>query len=143
MSVVREAMVSHPGSLGAEDTAQAAGELLDRPEVRAVYVTEGERFVGVITRKTLVREVVAAGRDPRTTPLGDIAERPDYTIGPDVPLDEAFRFLEERDAERVPVVDGDGRLIGVLSRSVLQRRLAEDEPPAEHEDEPPELPPAA
>ena len=99
MTVVREAMVSHPGSLAADDVAQAAGELLDRPEVRAVYVTESERLVGVITRKTLVREVVATGRDPRTTPLGDIAERPDYTIGPDVPLDEAFRFLEERDDE--------------------------------------------
>ena len=145
MSVVREAMVSHPGRLAADDSAQAAGELLDRPEVRAVYVTDGERLVGVVTRKTLVREVVAAGRDPRSTHLGDIAERPDYTIGPDVPLDEAFRFLEERDAERVPVVDGDGRLIGVLSRSVLQRRLAEDEELGEdeEEDEPPELPPAA
>jgi CBS domain-containing protein len=138
VSVVREAMVSHPGQLRAEDSAQLAGELLERPEVRAVYVTEGGRLVGVVTRKTLVREVVAAGRDPRMTQLGEIAERPDYTIGPDVPLEEAFRFLEQHDAERVPVVDGDGRLIGVLSRSVLQRRLAEDE-----EGEPPELPPAA
>ena len=145
MSVVREAMVSHPGHLEAEDTAQAAAELLDRPEVRAVYVTDGERLVGVVTRKTLVKEVVAAGRDPRTTALGDIAERPHYTIGPDVPLEEAYRFLEQRDAERVPVVDGEGRLIGVLSRSVLKRRLAEDEGPLEPEedDEPPELPPAA
>jgi CBS domain-containing protein len=142
VSVVREAMVSHPGALAADASAQAAAELLDRPEVRAVFVTDGERLVGVVTRKTLVNEVVAAGRDPRTTPLGDIAERPHYTIGPDVPLEEAFRFLEEHDAERVPVVDGDGRLIGVLSRSVLQRRLAEDEEPDE-EDEPPELPPAA
>jgi CBS domain-containing protein len=144
VNVVREAMVSQPGHLSSEDSAQAAGELLDRPEVRAVYVTEDERLVGVVTRKTLVTEVVAAGRDPRTTPLGEIAERPNFTIGPDVPLDEAFRFLEERDAERVPVVDGDGRLIGVLSRSVLQRRLAEDEEPPDDEDhEPPELPPAA
>ena len=145
MSVVREAMVSHPGHLEAEDSAQAAAELLDRPEVRAVYVTDGERLVGVVTRKTLVKEVVAAGRDPRTTALGDIAERPHYTIGPDVPLDEAYRFLEEQDAERIPVVDGEGRLIGVLSRSVLQRRLAEDEGPLELDvdDEPPELPPAA
>jgi CBS domain-containing protein len=134
-------MVSHPGHLAAEDSAQAAAELLDRPEVRAVYVTEGERLVGVVTRKTLVREVVAAGRDPRTTTLGGIAEAPHYTIGPDVPLEEAFRFLEQQDAERVPVVD-EGRLIGVLSRSVLQRRLAEDEEPGE-EPEPPELPPAA
>ena len=45
-----------------------------------------------------------------------------------MPLDDAFRFLEEHDAERVPVVE-DGRLVGVLSRSVLRRRLAEDEPP--------------
>jgi CBS domain-containing protein len=142
VSVVREAMVSHPGHLPAQDSAQAAGELLERPEVRAVYVTEDERLVGVVTRKTLVREVVAAGRDPRTTPLGGIAEPPDHTIGPDVPLEEAFRFLEQHDAERVPVVDGDGRLIGVLSRSVLQRRLAEDEEPPV-DDEPPELPPAA
>jgi CBS domain-containing protein len=136
-------MVSHPGHLGARDSAQAAGELLERPEVRAVYVTDDDRLVGVVTRKTLVREVVAAGRDPGTTPLGEIAERPHYTIGPDVPLEEAFRFLERHDAERVPVVDGEGRLIGVLSRSVLQRRLAEDEGPPAAEDEPPELPPAA
>jgi CBS domain-containing protein len=143
VSVVREAMVSHPGHLPVDASAQAAGEQLERPEVRAIYVTEDERLVGVVTRKTLVREVVAAGRDPRTTPLGEIAERPHYTIGPGVPLDEAFRFLEEHDAERVPVVDGDGRLIGVLSRSVLQRRLAEDEEPPVEDDEPPELPPAA
>jgi CBS domain-containing protein len=46
----------------------------------------------------------------------------------DEDLDEAFRTLEERDLERVPVVE-DGRLVGVLSRAVVQRRLAEDEPP--------------
>jgi CBS domain-containing protein len=142
MSTVRDAMVSHPGQLPAEASAQAAGELLQRPEVRAVYVTEDERLVGVVTRKTLVREVVAAGLDPAGTPLGAIAEPPHYTIGPDLPLDDAFRFLEEQDAERVPVVDEDDRLIGVLSRSVLQRRLAEDEEPPD-DDEPPELLPAA
>jgi CBS domain-containing protein len=143
MSVVRDAMVSHPGQLPADASAQAAGELLQRPEVRAVFVTDGERLVGVVTRKTLVRAVVAKGRDPRATSLGEIAEPPHYTIGPDVPLEEAFRFLEEEDLERVPVVDERDRLVGVLSRSVLQRRLAEDEELSDEDDEPPELPPAA
>jgi CBS domain-containing protein len=129
-------MVSNPGRLPGDASAQAAGELLQRPEVRAVYITEDERLVGVVTRKTLVREVVALGLDPSTTELRSIAERPHFTIGPDVRLEEAFRFLEAEDAERVPVVDEHHRLLGVLSRSVLQRRLAEDE-----EDEP--LPPAA
>jgi CBS domain-containing protein len=135
-------MVSQPGHLPADASAQAAGELLLPPEVRAVYVTEGDRLVGVITRKTLVREVVATGRDPRTTTLGEIAEPPDNTISPDLPLEDAFRFLETEDLERVPVVDGEHRLVGVLSRSVILRRLAEDEVP-EEEDDPPDLPPAA
>lgn len=129
MSTVREVMVVEPRTLPADASAQEAGDLLQRAEVRAVYVTEGDRLVGVVTRKTLVREVVAAGRHPRETALGGIAEPPHYTIGPDVPVEDAFRFLEEEDAERVPVVDADERLVGVLSRSVLQRRLAEDEEP--------------
>jgi CBS domain-containing protein len=133
MTLVREAMVPEPRTLAADSTAQEAGELLLRPEVRAVFVCEGEQLVGVVTRKTLVREVVAAGRDPRGTAVGEIAEPPNYTIGSDMDVDEAFRFLEEHDLERVPVTD-DGRLVGVLSRSVLQRRLAEDEPPEEPEE---------
>ena len=130
MTLVREAMVPEPRTLAAEATAQEAGELLLRPEVRAVFVCEDDRLVGVVTRKTLVREIVAAGRDPRSTPVGEVVEPPNYTIGSEMDVDEAFRFLEEHDLERVPVVE-DGRLVGALSRAVLQRRLAEDEPPEE------------
>jgi len=82
----------------------------------------------VLTRKTLVREVVAAGRDPREVRLREIAEPPLFTLDASLPLDEGFHQLEEHDLERVPVVEG-ARLVGVLSRAVVQRRLAEDEPP--------------
>lgn len=127
-------MVTEPRALPADASAQAAGEILSKPEVRALYITEDGRLVGVVTRKTLVREVVAPGLDPRSTALGRVAEVPHHTIGPDVSLDDAFHFLEAEDAERVPVVDDHGRLVGVLSRSVLQRRLAEDEPPTDEPD---------
>ena len=129
---VRDAMVPEPRTLEASASAQAAGELLARPEVRAVLVCDGGRLVGVITRKTLVREVVAAGRDPRGATAADIAEEPIFTLEAETPLDEAFLVLEERDLERVPVTD-EGRLVGILSRSVVQRRLAEDEPPTVEE----------
>ena len=128
MSKVRDAMIVDPAALDASATAQQAGELFDRPEVRAVLVSEAGRLSGVITRKTLVREVVARGRDPRTTALHEIAEEPLFTVEADMDLDEAFRLLEERDFERVPVVE-DGRLVGVLSREIVRRRLAEDEAP--------------
>lgn len=130
MILVREAMVVEPRALDVDATAQEAGELLANPDVRAVFVCDDHRLVGVVTRKTLVREVVAPGLDPRATRLGDVAEPPHYTFEAETPAEEAFRFMEERDAERVPVVE-EGRLVGVLSRVVLQRRLAEDEPPGE------------
>jgi len=114
-SLARDAMVPDPVSLDVTDTAQEAGERLADPEMRAVLICDEDTLVGVVTRKTLVREVVAAGLHP---------------LEAETPLDEAFHALEEHDLERVPVVE-DGRLVGVLSRAVVQRRLAEDEPPSE------------
>jgi CBS domain-containing protein len=127
VTLVREAMVVDPRSLGVDSTAREAGELLANEDVRAVFVCdEGQQLVGVLTRKTLVREVVAPGKDPNSTRLGDIAEPPYYTFEAEAPVEDAFRFMEEQDAERVPVVEA-GRLVGVLSRAVVQRRLAVDE----------------
>ena len=129
---VRDAMVPEPGTLDAGATAQEAGERLSDPAVRAVLVCDEGRLVGVITRKTLVRDVVATGRDPRSTRVVEIAEPPLFTLDASLSLDDAYRALEEHDLERVPVVE-DGRLVGVMSRSVLQRRLAEDEPPLQQQ----------
>jgi len=127
---VREAMVPEPTTLGGAASAQDAGRCLERDDVRAVFVVEDDgRLVGVITRKTLVRAVVAEGRDPREVALREIAEPPLFTLDAALPLDEGFHQLEDHDLERVPVVEEGGRLVGVLSRAVVQRRLAEDEPP--------------
>jgi CBS domain-containing protein len=128
---VRDAMVPEPTTLAAAASAQDAGRCLgDSGEVRAIFVTEDDgRLLGVVTRKTLVREVVAAGREPGAVSLGEIAEPPNFSLDSGLELEVAFRFLEEHDLERVPVVEAEGRLVGVLSRAVVQRRLAEDEPP--------------
>jgi CBS domain-containing protein len=134
MTLVREAMLTDPKALPASASAQEAGELLTRPEVRAVLVVDGERLVGVVTCEALVARVVAAGRDPRSTAVGDVAEPVSVTALPDMPVEDAYRLMESEDVERLPVTE-DGRLVGVLSRSALTRRLAEDEPP----DEEPEL----
>jgi CBS domain-containing protein len=122
-------MLTDPRALPADATAQEAAELLARPEVRAVLVVDGDRLVGVVTGDVLVEQVVAAGRDPRTTPAGEVAVPVTLTTSPDEQVEDAYRLMEEEDVERLPVTE-DGRLVGVLSRSALTRRLAEDEPPA-------------
>lgn len=131
--IVRDAMVADPLALDASSSAREAGEALSRDAVRSVLVCKDGALVGVVTRKTLVREVVANGRSPESTTLGEIAEEPNATIDAAMSLDAAFAFLEEHDYERVPVVEDD-KLVGILSRSGVQRRLAEDEPPEPLED---------
>jgi CBS domain-containing protein len=132
MTLVREAMLTDPRALSADATAQEAAELLTRPEVRAVLIVDGDRLVGVVTGDVLVEQVVAAGRDPRATPAGEVAVPVTLTASPDEQVEDAYRLMEEQDVERLPVTE-DGRLVGVLSRSALTRRLAEDEPPPDPE----------
>src|SRR6478735_10716081 len=89
---VRDAMVPEPTTLAAEASAQEAGRCFaDNGEVRAIFVTEDRgRLLGVVTRKTLVREVVAAGREPSAVALREIAEPPNFTLDADLELESAF-----------------------------------------------------
>src|SRR5690242_10206311 len=80
VSQVRDAMVPEPATLEASASAQEAGERLSDPAVRAVLVCDEGTLVGVVTRKTLVQQIVATGRDPRATQLREIAEPPIFTL---------------------------------------------------------------
>jgi CBS domain-containing protein len=89
-----------------------------------------------VTEEQALRVRDAMIAEPRALPASATAQEAGEVLTPAevravyiVGDDEGFRFIEEEDAERVPVVDG-GRLVGVVSRAVLQRRLAEDEEPA-------------
>jgi CBS domain-containing protein len=134
VTLVRDGMLSDPAALAADATAQEAAEHLMRPDVRVVLVVDGGgTLVGVVTPDSLVEHVVAAGLDPRETPVSAAAREPLLVLDADAPLDDGYRLLEEAEVERAPVLE-QGRLVGVLSRSVVQRRLAEDEPPADEDD---------
>ena len=129
--IVREALISDPRVLAAHASAREAAELLTHPHVRSVLVADGERLVGCITPEDVVR-AVADGLDPTETRARDLATEV-ATVSPDTPLEEAVHLMAERDLERLAVVEG-GKLLGVLPRSPVLRRLAEDEPPPEDEE---------
>jgi CBS domain-containing protein len=131
MSLVRDGMLSDPAVLPGDASAQEAARHLTRPDVRAVLVVDGEgALLGLVTSDSLVEHVLAAGLDPRSTPLSATVVRPPLVLDADQLLDDGYRLLEQAELERAPVVE-QGRLVGVLSRSVVQRRLAEEEEPQE------------
>src|SRR5947207_1551999 len=122
-------MLSDPAALASAATVQDAAQHLARPDVRAVLIVDGEgALLGLVTPDSLVEQVLAAGLDPRSTAVSAAVVAAPLVLDADQLLDEGYRLLEEAELERAPVVEL-GRLVGVLSRSVVQRRLAEDEPP--------------
>jgi CBS domain-containing protein len=134
VSLVRDGMVSDPAAIAADASAVEAAEHLTRPDVRVLLVVDGDgALLGVLTPDSLVELVVAAGLDPRSTPASRAVVPPPLVLEADLPLEDGYRLLEEADLERAPVVE-QFRLVGVLSRSVVQRRLAEDEEPPSEED---------
>ena len=102
----RDAMVRSPLTLGGRASAQEAGALLARPEVRAVFVCDGRALVGVVTRKTLVREVVAPGRDPRDDAAGRDRRAAALHDRAVLPWRRRSGSSRSTTLERVPVIDG-------------------------------------
>lgn len=125
--IVREALVADPRVLAADAGAREAAELLTHPHVRSVLVADGDRLLGCVTHESIVA-AVAAGVDVGTASARDVCSQDVTTVEPDMPLEDALHLMAERDLERLPVTE-QGRLVGVLPRSQVLRRLAEDEPP--------------
>jgi CBS domain-containing protein len=128
---VREALL-HPRVLQGDASVREAAELLTRPSVESVLVVDGDRLLGSVTKEAIVA-AVAEGRNLSEVGARDISDPDVPTVGPDAPLEEALHLMAEQGLERLAVTE-DGRLLGVLPREPIVRRLAEDEPPAEAEE---------
>ncbi|MCS6877780.1 MAG: CBS domain-containing protein [Geminicoccaceae bacterium] len=80
----------------------------------SVLVCEGDRLVGIFTERDLVRRVVAKGKDPARTRLRDVMTIDPVTIGPDQPVREAIRIMDEGSFRYLPVVE-EGKVVGIVS----------------------------
>jgi citrate synthase len=107
-------IMSHPAvtAMGDETIAEAAARMAEH-RVGSVVVVDGVSPVGILTERDLVR-LAGAGATPSGTKVAEwMTEAPD-TVGPDQPVDEAWRGLAEHGYRHIPVV-GDGCLMGVVS----------------------------
>ena len=103
--------------------AEAAQRMADE-DFGALPICNGEgRLQGVITDRDIVVKVIAAGRDPKTTKVIDLAgEGAVVTIGADDPAEEAIRTMKDHGVRRLPVIDGTD-LIGMVSQADIARAL--------------------
>jgi CBS domain-containing protein len=83
--------------------------------IGALMVVEGDRLVGILTERDVVFRVVAEERDVATTQVADVMTANPESIRPDKPFGHALHVMYEGGFRHVPVVDADGRAVGMVS----------------------------
>lgn len=97
-----------------QDSLRSAAERMWRQQTGSLLIAESGNLVGIITERDLLR-AVALGADPDKTTVDDAMTVEVYTVAPDMPLQDAAREMATRWIRHLPVVDDDGRLLGVVS----------------------------
>src|SRR5689334_25161084 len=105
MAKVRDFMTSNPRRLDSGSNASEAARVMRDEDVGLVPVVEGERVVGTVTDRDIALRVVAEGKAPDSTTVGEIASRELVTIDPRQDLDEALRLMARHQVRRLPVVE--------------------------------------
>jgi len=80
-------------------------------------IVEGDRLVGTVTDRDIAVKAVAAGMDPQTTLVREIAETNIVTVEPEQDLDEALELMASHQVRRLPVVGQDLKLVGVVAQA--------------------------
>ena len=113
---IQEAMTPNPTTVEPTTTAQEAARTMKSEDVGSLPIVDGDKLVGVITDRDLAIRIVAEGRGTDTT-VGEIASKDVVTVDPQQSIDEAARLMAEHQVRRLPVVEEDGRLVGILAQA--------------------------
>ena len=121
---VQDLMTSNPKTIASESSVVEAAKIMRDENVGIVPIVEGERLVGTITDRDIAIKVVAEGKDARSTTVGQVASRDLVTVDPQQDLDEALRLMAQHQVRRLPVVEEDGRLVGILAQADVAREAS-------------------
>lgn len=109
-----------------ESVQMAASRLNDRNVGTLLVVGARGEPVGIVTDRDLTVRVLAKGKEALDTNVGEVMTPFPHTIYEDTPIEEAIRVMRSGPFRRLPVVDRDGRLVGVLSIDDVLDLLAEE-----------------
>jgi len=117
-------MTVRPRTVKVGDSIVEAAKLMKGEDSGIAPIVDGNRLVGVITDRDIAIRIVAEGRDPCATKVEEIASTNLVTIDPQQELDEALRLMAKHQIRRLPVVEEDGKLVGIVAQADVARHAA-------------------
>ena len=121
--LAKEIMTRDPACCTPSDTLQSAARLMSDQDCGCLPVVEGSgrmKVVGVLTDRDIAVRGVARGKLP-SSKVNDVMSPAPACCSPDDDINEVERIMVERQVRRVPVVDGDGRIAGMIAQADLAR----------------------
>jgi CBS domain-containing protein len=122
---VREVMTDRPRCVTLETPISEVAQLMESEDVGSLPVLEGDELAGMITDRDIVVRVIAQGKDPRGMPVREVASRELVTVYADDDLSNALKKMASQQVRRLPVVDDDNRLVGVLAQADVALEVKE------------------
>ncbi len=116
-SKVRDVMTTRPRSVTEDTPVSEVAAVMEAEDVGAVPIVEGDELRGMVTDRDIVLRAVALGKDPRGMPAREVSTSDVVSVGPDQDLSDALRIMAANQVRRLPVVDDENRLIGVVSQA--------------------------
>jgi CBS domain-containing protein len=114
---VREAMTPSVRTASPSQSLADAAQMMKSDDVGSIPIVEEGRVVGIVTDRDIAIRAVAEGVDPNAVTIADITSRELVTVEPDQDLDEALALMARHQVRRLPVVEEDGQLVGILAQA--------------------------
>jgi CBS domain-containing protein len=112
---IKDIMTSQPQCVAPNDTLMQAAQILREIDVGVVPVSDGGKIVGMLTDRDIVVRAVSEGRDPKQTTVRETMSQGVTTVWEDQDVEEAARLFEDKQIRRLPVLNREKRLVGILS----------------------------
>ncbi|HEY7179310.1 MAG TPA: CBS domain-containing protein [Gaiella sp.] len=110
-------MTDSPRCVTMETPVSEVAQLMESEDIGSLPVLEGEELAGMVTDRDIVVRAVARGRDPRGMPVREVVSRDLVTVYAEEDLSTALERMASEQVRRLPVVDDEHRLVGVLSQA--------------------------
>ena len=114
---VHEVMTDSPRCVTPDTSVSDAAVLMESEDIGSLPILDGERLAGMVTDRDIVIRAIAKGKDPRGMPVREVASGEVVTVHADDDLSDALQLMASQQVRRLPVVDENDRLVGVLAQA--------------------------
>lgn len=112
---IRDIMTKNPEVVRPDATIDEAARMMKHLDVGSLPVCNGTRVLGMITDRDITIRATAVGHDPNTTHVQDIMSHDIQYCYDDQDVKEAAKLMSENQIRRLPIVDRDKNLVGIVS----------------------------